>query len=269
MQLHPRYGADPVISLDGSPAAIAEPAVRQRRRLAETLATFTDDQWAHPSRCEGWSGRDVIVHLDSTNSFWTYSIEAGLRGEPTTLLATFDPVASPAEFVDASTGRSADEVLESFLASAEALIDLLASLDEGRALIGGRRYRELDVPSRTVGAALETNSFHPGRSGRNHLRILAQATAISFDRVDDVLDLVGLSDAAGRHAGTYSLGMRQRLGLAAALLGDPPILVLDEPGNGLDPQGVRSLRELLRARAAAGDIRRPAHAAGECCGGPD
>lgn len=129
----------------------------------------------------------------------------------------------------------------------------LASADSGQATVGGRRYEDLDSPSRTVGAALETNSFHPGRSGRNHLRILAKATGIPLNRVDETLELVGLSEAADRQAGTYSLGMRQRLGVAVALLGDPPILVLDEPGNGLDPQGVRSLRELLRGRAALGE----------------
>lgn len=106
MQLNPRYGDDPVITFDGSPAAIAEPTIRQRRRLAAALATLDDEQWAHPSRCDGWSSRDVIVHLDSTNAFWAYSIVAGLRGEPTQLLATFDPVASPAELVDGSNDVS-------------------------------------------------------------------------------------------------------------------------------------------------------------------
>lgn len=128
----------------------------------------------------------------------------------------------------------------------------LAAADRGQASIGGQRYRDLDAPSRTIGAALETNSFHPGRSGRNHLLIVARASGIPLSRVEETLAVVGLTDAADRHAGTYSLGMAQRLGLAAALLGDPPILVLDEPGNGLDPQGVRSLRDLLRARAAQG-----------------
>lgn len=131
------------------------------------------------------------------------------------------------------------------------LLDL-ASADAGRATIGGTRYRELHEPARTLGVVLEPNAFHPGRSGRNHLRILGDCIGIAPPRVAESLDMVGLADAADRHVGAYSLGMRQRLGIAAALLGDPPVLVLDEPGNGLDPQGIRWLRDLLRARAAAG-----------------
>lgn len=128
----------------------------------------------------------------------------------------------------------------------------LASSDGGRATIGGRRYRDLPDPAAIVGALLESNAFHPGRSGRNHLRVLADADGISPDRVDEVLELVGLGDAADRRVGAYSLGMRQRLGFAGALLGDPPVLVLDEPANGLDPQGIHEMRDLLRARAAKG-----------------
>ena len=128
----------------------------------------------------------------------------------------------------------------------------LASADSGHASIGGTRYRELSDPPRTVGVVLEPNAFHPGRSGRNHLRIVADACGIDRDRVAATLEVVGLGDAADRRVGAYSLGMRQRLSLAGALLGDPPVLVLDEPGNGLDPQGIRALRELLRARADEG-----------------
>ena len=131
------------------------------------------------------------------------------------------------------------------------LLDL-ASADSGHATIGGTRYRDLDDPARTVGVVLEPNAFHPGRSGRNHLRILADGAGIPAARIDELLEMVQLSHAADRHVGGYSLGMRQRLGIAAALLGDPPVLVLDEPGNGLDPQGIRWLRDLLRVRAAAG-----------------
>ncbi len=128
----------------------------------------------------------------------------------------------------------------------------LATADRGRATIAGQRYRELPNPSRIVGAMIESDAFHPGRSGRNHLRILADATGVPLRRVDEVLEEVGLTHAAGRHAGAYSLGMRQRLGLAAALLGAPPVLILDEPGNGLDPEGIRTLRDRLRAQAASG-----------------
>jgi ABC-2 type transport system ATP-binding protein len=130
------------------------------------------------------------------------------------------------------------------------LLDL-ASPDRGNASIGGTRYRDLEEPACTVGVILE-HAYHPARSGRNHLRILADYTGIAQSRVDEMLELVGLQHAADRAAGAYSLGMRQRLGLAGALLGDPPVLVLDEPGNGLDPQGIRELRDLLRARAANG-----------------
>ncbi len=129
----------------------------------------------------------------------------------------------------------------------------LAAPSRGRATIGGLAYEELPDPTGTVGASVEADAFHPGRSGRNHLRILADATGTPSERVDEVLELVDLSAAAHRKAGAYSLGMKQRLGLAAALMCDPPVLVLDEPGNGLDPQGIRTLRNLLRARAAAGN----------------
>ncbi len=122
----------------------------------------------------------------------------------------------------------------------------------GKATVLERRYRELESPTRQVGAVLEASDFHPGRSGRNHLRVLAAATGIPKARVEEVLEIVDLKDAAGRRAGGYSLGMRQRLSLAGALLGDPKVLVLDEPANGLDPQGIRWLRELLRSLAAQG-----------------
>jgi ABC-2 type transport system ATP-binding protein len=128
----------------------------------------------------------------------------------------------------------------------------LADATAGTALVFGRPYRQLEDPSRRVGAVLESGDFDPGRSGRNHLRALALAAEISFDRVDEVLELVELSVAADRPVRTYSLGMRQRLGLAGALLGDPDLLVLDEPANGLDPAGVHWLRGLLRQFADAG-----------------
>jgi ABC-2 type transport system ATP-binding protein len=131
------------------------------------------------------------------------------------------------------------------------LLDLAAA-DDGSATIDGRRYRDLDDPATTVGVVIEANAFHPGRSGRNHLLVIADTAGIGRSRVDEMIDAVELTKAADRHVGGYSLGMRQRLGLAAALLGDPPVLILDEPANGLDPQGVRTLRDLLQARAASG-----------------
>ena len=124
--------------------------------------------------------------------------------------------------------------------------------DAGRALIAGRRYSELASPVGTVGALLDAGAVHPGRTGRDHLRVLARAAGVPVDRADHLLAQVGLAPAARQRAGGYSLGMRQRLGLAAALLGDPRILVLDEPANGLDPQGIRWLRDLLRSLAAEG-----------------
>jgi ABC-2 type transport system ATP-binding protein len=128
----------------------------------------------------------------------------------------------------------------------------LAEPTAGSALVFGRRYRELAEPIRRVGAVLESNDFHPGRSGRDHLRTLSVAAGLPVSRVDEVIELVELGDAAGRRVRTYSLGLRQRLGLASALLGDPEVLILDEPANGLDPVGVRWLRTFLRQLAAQG-----------------
>jgi ABC-2 type transport system ATP-binding protein len=122
----------------------------------------------------------------------------------------------------------------------------------GTAEIGGRRYADLRHPRRLVGALLDSTGFHPGRTARQHLLISAAASGLAAGRVPEVLDQVRLTDAAGRRIGGYSLGMRQRLGLATALLGDPEVLVLDEPGNGLDPAGTAWLRELLRSLADQG-----------------
>src|SRR5215213_6614322 len=122
----------------------------------------------------------------------------------------------------------------------------------GTATIGGQRYADLQAPVRMVGAVLEASSAHKGRSGRNHLRVIAASAGLPAGRVDEVLELVGLTPAAKRKFKGYSLGMRQRLGIAAALLGDPRVLVLDEPANGLDPEGIRWMRDLLRRLAGEG-----------------
>jgi len=126
--------------------------------------------------------------------------------------------------------------------------------DAGRARIGGRRFRDLRWPLREAGALLEARAFHPGRSARDHLAALAASNDIPGPRVDEVLDMVGLASAARRRAGKFSLGMAQRLGLAAALLGDPPVLLLDEPVNGLDPAGIHWIRDLLKSLAAEGRV---------------
>jgi ABC-2 type transport system ATP-binding protein len=128
----------------------------------------------------------------------------------------------------------------------------LVAPDAGTASIGGRPYRELPDPVRRVGAVLEAGGFHPGRSARDHLRVLATAAGLPPGRVEEVLSQTGLAGAARRRVGGFSLGMRQRLGLAAALLGDPQVLVLDEPANGLDPEGVHWLRGLVRGLADQG-----------------
>jgi ABC-2 type transport system ATP-binding protein len=126
----------------------------------------------------------------------------------------------------------------------------LATPTAGTATIGGLAYHQLPDPVRQVGAALDSSTFHPGRSAAQHLRIIATAAGLPRRRVDEVLGLVGLADVAGRRVGGFSLGMRQRLSLAGALLGDPGVLVFDEPLNGLDPDGIRWLRGLLRSLAA-------------------
>jgi ABC-2 type transport system ATP-binding protein len=124
--------------------------------------------------------------------------------------------------------------------------------DAGRVRIGGRRYRDLAWPLREVGALLEAKAFHPGRTARAHLAALAASNGIASRRVDEVLAMVGLAGAGRRRAGAFSLGMAQRLGIAAALLGDPPVLLLDEPVNGLDPAGIHWIRDLLKSLAGQG-----------------
>lgn len=128
----------------------------------------------------------------------------------------------------------------------------LAAADSGEALVDGHRYQDLSSPRRHVGAVLESTGFHPSRTGRDHLRVIARAAGIDHGRIEAMLELVGLTSAAHRRVGGYSLGMRQRLGLAGAMLGDPTVVVLDEPANGLDPEGVAWVRRVLRAWANEG-----------------
>jgi ABC-2 type transport system ATP-binding protein len=122
----------------------------------------------------------------------------------------------------------------------------------GSAVIDGKLYAELPNPGAVVGTLLDASAVHPGRTGRTHLRLLASAVGVPSSRADEVLEMVGLSDAANRRIGGYSLGMRQRLGIAGALLADPPVLMFDEPANGLDPEGIRWMRDLLQGHAGRG-----------------
>jgi ABC-2 type transport system ATP-binding protein len=132
------------------------------------------------------------------------------------------------------------------------MITGLVPATSGSAVVDGRPYRELANPGAVMGTLLDAGAVHPGRSGRTHLRLLADTIGVAPGRVDEVLTLVGLEDAAKRRIGGYSLGMRQRLGIAGALLADPPVLMFDEPANGLDPEGIRWMRGLLRGHAARG-----------------
>ena len=128
----------------------------------------------------------------------------------------------------------------------------LDSVEEGTALINGRPYASLEHPMRHVGSLLDASALQPSRSGRNHLLWIARSQRLPAGRVDEATDLVGLGKAARRKARGYSLGMRQRLGIAAAMLGDPPILMMDEPFNGMDPEGIIWMRSFLRGLAAEG-----------------
>ncbi len=203
MQLTPRYGADPILTLDGSPSEILEPFTRQRRRLAAALAGFTDQQWAHPSRCEGWSNRDVVAHLESVNTFWAFSVVQGVQGEPTQLLASFDPVATPAQLVDGVSDLSAGQVYERFLASNDGLLDVLASLDDA----GWTALAEAPPGHISVSAL----AHHGLWDGWVHERDVLLPLAISPDEeADEIVSslryVAGLGPALGRNNGATGTG---------------------------------------------------------------
>jgi ABC-2 type transport system ATP-binding protein len=132
------------------------------------------------------------------------------------------------------------------------MITGLVPASAGTALVNGRPYTSLPNPGAVMGTLLDAAAVHPGRTGRTHLRLIASAIGVPARRADEVLEMVDLTKAGGRRIGGYSLGMRQRLGIAAALLADPPVLMFDEPANGLDPEGIRWMRDLLRGHAARG-----------------
>jgi uncharacterized protein (TIGR03083 family) len=219
MQLTPHYGPDPLIELDGDPSAICEPTVRQRRRLAEALASFGDDEWNHPSRCEGWTNRDVVVHLDSTNTFWSFSIAQGLRGEPTQFLATFDPVATPAQLVAAEAGVPAAEVLERYRTSTEALATSLSALDAD----GWTTLAEAPPGHLTISALAHHALWDSWIHERDILLPLGRTPDVEADEVEGALRYVaGLAPAFAAAGGGTQHGV---LGVVAT---DPDLTLAVE-----------------------------------------
>jgi uncharacterized protein (TIGR03083 family) len=253
MQLTPHYGPDPMIELDGDPGAILEPAVRQRRRLADAVGSFGEDEWSHPSRCSGWTNRDVVVHLDSTNTFWSFSITQGLRGEPTQFLATFDPVASPAELVAAAADVPAAEVLDRFRASTDDLATLLANLDAG----GWTALAEAPPGHLTVSALAHHALWDSWIHERDILVPLGRTQPIETDEVGAALRYAAaLAPAFAAAAGTARRGV---LGLVAtepdvtaAVEVDGRVRVRSRPASGPDLElrgGAVDLLEALSLRA--------------------
>jgi uncharacterized protein (TIGR03083 family) len=213
MQLTPHYGADPLIVIEGDPAAILEPLVRQRRRFAALLADFDDDRWAAPSRCDGWSNRDVVVHLDSTNAFWSFSIASGLKGEPSRFLASFDPVASPAELV-AGSDLSGAAAGERFAASTEALCQLLTGLDDA----GWRTLAEAPPGHLSVAAVAHHALWDSWVHERDVLLPLGEAPTVEADEVAATLRYAAaLSPAFAVNGG------RRDGGLLAVAVTDPEV----------------------------------------------
>lgn len=221
MQLTPVYGSDPVLVLDVDHRAALEATLRQRRRFADELAALDDAAWTSASRCEGWTVRDVVVHLDTTNAFWRYSISAGLAGSPTQLLAEFDPVASPAAMVAASPAGPA-EVLASFQASTAALCDLLEGLDD-QAL---RATAEAPPGHLAVGAVVH----HALWDSLVHEHDVLGPLGLEVPRLDD--EVTGaLAYAAGLGAGYDLTRGVHRQGTLAVVATDPDVVVVVEVGG--------------------------------------
>lgn len=193
VQLSPSYGSEPILELDGSPSEVVAPTLRQQRRLLDRVSTFTDEQWAHPSRCEGWTTREVIVHLTDVTSFWTASLTAGLGGEPTRFLDGFDPSATPPQLVAASDGIAPSEVLTRYAGAVGSFTELVAGLDD-------------------VGLGMLAEA-PPG-----HLRISAVAHHALWDSWTHERDIVlplGLTPEV--EADEVAAGLRYVAGLTAAL----------------------------------------------------
>ncbi|MCB0954834.1 MAG: maleylpyruvate isomerase family mycothiol-dependent enzyme [Ilumatobacter sp.] len=205
MQLAPRYGTDQPLTMDGDPAAIGAPTLRQRRRVAGLLAGLTDDQWATPSRCEGWTVRDVMVHLESTNGFWAFALSAGLQGEPSRFLTTFDPVATPAQMVAATAPGPGAEVAATFAASVDALAGVIASLD---ATEGGWAILAEAPPGHiTAGAVTHHALWDSWVHERDILLPLGIAPAVEADEVAACLRYAAaLGPALARNAGSTRTG---------------------------------------------------------------
>lgn len=205
MQLAPRYGTDQPLTMDGDPAAVGAPTLRQRRRVATLLAGLTDGQWATPSRCDGWTVRDVMVHLESTNGFWAFALSAGLQGEPSRFLTMFDPVATPAQMVAGAAEKSGPEVAASFTASVEALAGVIASLD---ATDGGWTTLAEAPPGHvTAGAVTHHALWDSWVHERDILLPLGIAPEVEPDEVAACLRYAAaLGPALARNAGSTRTG---------------------------------------------------------------
>lgn len=228
VQISPRYDGAPLIRLDGDPAAVGEPLVRQRRRLAKVLASLSPEQWAIPSRCEGWRVQDVVAHLVGTDQFWNLAITSGLAGKPTRFLATFDPKATPAAMVDAVRDATPVETLASFRDASEALCATVESLDG----VGWTALAESPVGHVTVSAAAHHALWDAWVHERDILEPLGLAADEEPDEIAAALRYVaGLAPALALQssaAGQYSRG---RSGVLAVAADGPPVRAVVRVGE--------------------------------------